>query len=1531
MQRATQTAIFAIAWLGFAFGSLGNSASFSFTVATDAKTSAGVFDENDKLLRTLWSNVSYTAGQHSATWDGFDDDGQSLNPDTLSVKVISHNVSYNWDGVLGNTSEHMTGVNKMKGAEMPSDIVFDQNGIGYATIGSNEMQYLLYKFEDSRPRVWYKGVRTDYQRSLRQLTIDDTRVYAGNTGTGFDWENFLYRYGINTDLDSFLTEKGFPTNENRGANWSGVVPHPQSITGMAVEKSGNTLYTSQALGDTIFYFDKTTGDSLGSFSIPHPRQMEFDLNGNLWIINGTPGQLNVSKYAGFPNNPQLLFSITGLENGLDLSISPDGSTIAVADGGASQQVKGFSTVDGSLQWTLGIYGGQFANGPDIENKKFFFRNFTSKPWSERGLVAYAPSGNIYVGDIGNQRVQIFDTNHNYVDTQQYIPVNYVAAADYKDPSRAYIGWLEFEVDYSKPLGAGGWKMVKNWSSSLPTEYDGHQKEGISGTITMTFNGVDYTYALVSIDAPHFKQSMALLLLPDSGNAIDTGQRFSPNHSINPDGSMVTYRNGTTAQEIVSTPMTGVTLEGFPIWGTEQTLASVPLGQKDPYFRGFFSSYHGPRFPVTSGGVVVFFDQKRRDSAVNPGFHLGGAKIGNTDWQWRASPSGKWRAYFRAEDVGEIRGDVRQSDMTGIYDDETFHTYGGNRVMAIDQHIVYGYHGEFWKDGQANQWLHFLENGLFVGQFGKPNYPWKTANYAGVAGNAFSPTMVGFGSDLYIYHNDESIHSGLHRWNISGLDTIQTEVIALGSGSAAPNNRTLALTGNLDFGGILVGGSTFSTLTLSNTGNADLTVSSISYPAGFTGNWSGTITPGGSQDVTVTFSPPAAQNYGGSVSISSDMTSGNSSIGISGSGTAQTTRLLTLSGNLDFGTVQVGDSAFRTLTLSNTGNADLTVSSISYPAGFSGNWSGTIIPGGSQDVTISFSPNTAQSYSGSLSISSDMTGGSASASIIGTGDVTLTRILALSGTLDFGNVQFGGTNSSTLILSNTGNSNLTISSISYPSGFSGGWSGTIPPGGSQSVPVTFNPLAAQSYSGTVSISSDMTSGSNFISVSGNGTIAPTRILTLSGNLSFGDIYTGETESRNLSLSNAGNTTLNISSISFPTGFSGAWSGSIPPSGRQDIVVTFSPLEEQSYSGTVSVSSDLTDGNSTTTISGYGTTTPTRVLALSGDLSFAGVQIDSAATRTLTVGNTGNFPLTIASISYPTGFTGSWSGTIAPGSSQNITVTFTPTAEQSYDGSIDISSDLTGGTSSITISGHGLPIPTRILSISGDLTFDDVKLGDSASLTLTLSNFGNSVLSISSITYPVGFTGNWSGSIAQGGSQDITVTFSPNAEQSYIGSININSDMSSGTSSVSISGNGTEPEPSFPDYWPEFSEWITSYSLSASDSLESADPDKDGFTNIIEYIYGRDPTKFETTPPISWNFISPPSSGGNIRFIEQTTHLPRTVEWAFRYNIGDTSKFIRPSTGQSSQPATDADYSVTDYSFDQLDGVTELYAEPIISTP
>ena len=107
----------------------------------------------------------------------------------------------------------------------------------------------------------------------------------------------------------------------------------------------------------------------------------------------------------------------------------------------------------------------------------------------------------------------------------------------------------------------------------------------------------------------------------------------------------------------------------------------------------------------------------------------------------------------------------------------------------------------------------------------------------------------------------------------------------------------------------------------------------------------------------------------------------------------------------------------------------------------------------------------------------------------------------------------------------------------------------------------------------------------------------------------------------------------------------------------------------------------------------TSGPLRAMALTGNLAFGGVRPGSTSSRTLTISNPGNSPLTVSGISYPTGFSGNWAGgVVLAGTSQNITVTFSPTTRTTYGGTVTINSNRTSGANTIGASGKGFTTVT-----------------------------------------------------------------------------------------------------------------------------------------------------------------------------------------------------------------------------------------------
>jgi len=200
-------------------------------------------------------------------------------------------------------------------------------------------------------------------------------------------------------------------------------------------------------------------------------------------------------------------------------------------------------------------------------------------------------------------------------------------------------------------------------------------------------------------------------------------------------------------------------------------------------------------------------------------------------------------------------------------------------------------------------------------------------------------------------------------------------------------------------------------------------------------------------------------------------------------------------------------------------------------------------------------------------------------------------------LNFGNIQIGTTSSQqSFTVTNTGTSSFSITDFIVPTGFTlvNGQSTTVNPNSSLTFYVTFNPTNVQSYSGVLEVintADNASSSTSTVYLSGNGVNNNTSNISLSGNLNFGNLPIGQTDTRTFTISNTGNQSFYVSSINFPYSvYSANWnSGTINPNNSQTVTVTFQPTNQQSYNGNVTVNSNATNGNNTIPISGTGINT------------------------------------------------------------------------------------------------------------------------------------------------------------------------------------------------------------------------------------------------------------------------------------------------------------------------------------------------------
>ncbi len=307
----------------------------------------------------------------------------------------------------------------------------------------------------------------------------------------------------------------------------------------------------------------------------------------------------------------------------------------------------------------------------------------------------------------------------------------------------------------------------------------------------------------------------------------------------------------------------------------------------------------------------------------------------------------------------------------------------------------------------------------------------------------------------------------------------------------------------------------------------------------------------------------------------------------------------------------------------------------------------------------------------------------------------TSVISLSGDLSFGSIDNNTTATKILTISNEGNASFTVTSIDLPDGYTANWtSGDIAADANKEVEITFAPTEAKDYNGIIKVNSNATFGLDSINVSGTGVSAP--VISLTGDLTFGNTVVNTTVNKTLTIGNTGDAALTITSIDLPDGYTANWtSGEIAVGANKEVEITFTPTEVKDYNGVITVNSNANSGENTISVSGKGIAA---VISLSGDLAFGNVKIDSTPERILTIDNTGDAILTITSVDLPDGYTANWtSGEIAAGTNKEVEITFAPTEVKDYNGVITVNSNANSGENTISVSGSGV-ITDEIIELS-----------------------------------------------------------------------------------------------------------------------------------------------------------------------------------------------------------------------------------------
>ncbi len=329
------------------------------------------------------------------------------------------------------------------------------------------------------------------------------------------------------------------------------------------------------------------------------------------------------------------------------------------------------------------------------------------------------------------------------------------------------------------------------------------------------------------------------------------------------------------------------------------------------------------------------------------------------------------------------------------------------------------------------------------------------------------------------------------------------LLALGAQASA--QQLVCSPNRLWFGTVMVGQSESKVLSLTNTGRTSAKISAISV-SGAEFKVSGLSLPltlGARQSVSVkiTFAPTEIARTDGTVTFTSNASDRNLVLGIVGTGVQSSEALTAAPSSLAFGQVAVGSTESLSVTLTNSGSSNDTLTAFQ-AAGTGFTVTGPALPmsltaGQSVTLKVYFAPKTGGLVNGSVAVS----GPNLNIPLTGTGTTTTTtgQLTLSPGSLNFGSVDVGTTTTQPASFTATGGSVTISSAQSNNSQFS--ISGalfplTIAAGKSVAFDFVFSPSKSGASSGTVTFASNATQTQSSESLSGTGVVVASHSVSLS---------------------------------------------------------------------------------------------------------------------------------------------------------------------------------------------------------------------------------------------------------------------------------------------------------------------------------------------------------------------------------------------------------------------------------------------------
>ncbi len=440
----------------------------------------------------------------------------------------------------------------------------------------------------------------------------------------------------------------------------------------------------------------------------------------------------------------------------------------------------------------------------------------------------------------------------------------------------------------------------------------------------------------------------------------------------------------------------------------------------------------------------------------------------------------------------------------------------------------------------------------------------------------------------------------------------TSATLSGVGIPVPQADLTVTPGSLDFGGIVLDHSSAAqSITVSNTGDGVMGLNPVAVSGDFsqTNDCSNVLNAGDSCVVDVIFNPTTIGDVVGLLEVSGNDANSESSLAASadlvGVGLSVTQANLTVTpGFLDFGGVVVnGSSAVQSVTISNTGDGNMSLNPVTVSGEFSqtNDCSDVLNAGDSCVVDVIFNPTTIGDIVGLLQVLGNdaLSDASlaASADLVGVGlSVPQANLTVTPSFLDFGEVQINhDSTAQSITISNVGNGSMSLNPVTVSGVFSqtNNCSNVLNAGESCLVNLIFSPTAVGNAVGLLRVSGQDANSQVSLTASaelrGIGFqvaigVSPTA-LSMSGTLPD-----AISDGQSVTISNPNNYDLLLAPLVVNGPFiqSNDCGVSVPPQGSCVVEIVFSPQAAGTFDGelliTVTLLDQMTPVTSTVALSG-----------------------------------------------------------------------------------------------------------------------------------------------------------------------------------------------------------------------------------------------------------------------------------------------------------------------------------------------------------